>query len=88
MHYAFDLWLERKFPVVEFERFADDAVIRCSAEDQARMVLAALRERMEEVGLGLHPDKTRIVYCSRAAGQAHPSTRPSRSSGSRSGPGT
>jgi hypothetical protein len=26
-------------------------------------VLAALQERMSEVGLALHPDKTRIVYC-------------------------
>ena len=23
MHYAFDLWLEREFPTVEFERYAD-----------------------------------------------------------------
>jgi RNA-directed DNA polymerase len=28
MHYAFDSWLEREFPTVEFERFADDAVLR------------------------------------------------------------
>jgi hypothetical protein len=27
------------------------------------MVLGALHERMAEVGLELHPDKTRIVYC-------------------------
>jgi len=26
-------------------------------------VLAAIAERMQEVGLRLHPDKTRIVYC-------------------------
>ena len=26
-------------------------------------MLAAIAERMEEVGLRLHPDKTRIVYC-------------------------
>jgi RNA-directed DNA polymerase len=63
MHYAFDKWLEREFPTVEFERYADDAVVHCVTERQAREVLAALEERMAEVGLELHPDKTRIVYC-------------------------
>jgi len=63
MHYAFDLWLGREFPAVEFERYADDGVIHCASEHQARKVLAALHERMAEVGLALHPDKTRIVYC-------------------------
>ncbi|MFI2301732.1 reverse transcriptase domain-containing protein [Actinacidiphila glaucinigra] len=63
MHYAFDTWLAREFPAVHFERYADDAVVHCVTERQARQVLAALGDRMEEVGLRLHPDKTRIVYC-------------------------
>ncbi|MGW9033026.1 group II intron reverse transcriptase/maturase [Streptomyces sp. NPDC055722] len=63
MHYAFDTWLAREFPAVQFERYADDAVVHCVTERQARQVLAALGDRMEEVGLRLHPDKTRIVYC-------------------------
>jgi RNA-directed DNA polymerase len=63
MHYAFDKWLEREFPAVEFERYADDAVVHCATERQAREVLAALEQRMAEVGLQLHPDKTKIVYC-------------------------
>jgi RNA-directed DNA polymerase len=63
MHYAFDAWLDREFPLVRFERYADDAVVHCATEQQARRVLAALEERMAELGLQLHPDKTRIVYC-------------------------
>lgn len=63
MHYAFDMWLEREFPTVGFERYADDAVVHCVTERQAREVLAALSLRMDEVGLRLHPDKTKIVYC-------------------------
>jgi RNA-directed DNA polymerase len=63
MHYAFDMWLEREFPTTYFERYADDAVVHCATEWQARKVLAALEERMAEVGLELHPGKTRIVYC-------------------------
>jgi RNA-directed DNA polymerase len=63
MHYAFDTWLERQFPAVAFERYADDAVVHCATERQARAVLAALEQRMADVGLRLHPDKTKIVYC-------------------------
>jgi RNA-directed DNA polymerase len=63
MHYAFDAWLEREFPTVQCERYADDAVLHCVTERQAHRVLAALHERMAKVGLRLHPDKTRIVYC-------------------------
>ena len=63
LHYAFDMWLARQFPAVWFERYADDAVLHCVSEHQARQVLAALGDRMVEVGLRLHPDKTAIVYC-------------------------
>lgn len=63
MHYAFDLFLAREFPSVDFERYADDAVVHCVTERQARQVWAALEARMEEVGLRLHPDKTKLVYC-------------------------
>jgi hypothetical protein len=52
-----DRWLEREFPTVEFERYADAAVVHCVTERQAREVLAALSARMVEVGLQLHPDK-------------------------------
>jgi len=63
LHYALDTWMAGKFPSVPFERYVDDAVVHCRSERQARMVLAALEERMGQVGLMLHPDKTRIVYC-------------------------
>jgi RNA-directed DNA polymerase len=63
LHYAFDAWLAREFPEVTFERYVDDAVVHCVSEVQARTVLAAIGTRMEQVGLRLHPDKTRIVYC-------------------------
>lgn len=63
MHYAFDVWMARNFPDCPFERYADDAVVHCASEERARQVLAALEQRMSEVGLRLHPDKTRVVYC-------------------------
>ncbi|HEX9536970.1 MAG TPA: group II intron reverse transcriptase/maturase [Streptosporangiaceae bacterium] len=63
LHYAFDTWMARRFPALPFERYVDDAVVHCRSERQARMVVQAIGERMEQVGLRLHPDKTRIVYC-------------------------
>jgi RNA-directed DNA polymerase len=63
MHYAFDTWLVRRFPAVTFERYCDDAVIHCGSEEQARQVRDALAQRLAQVGLELHPAKTRIVYC-------------------------
>src|SRR5256884_3751328 len=63
MHYAFDAWMAREYPAVSFERYADDAVVHCVTERQAREVLTAIGKRMEQVGLRLHPAKTRIVYC-------------------------
>ena len=63
MHYAFDKWMDREFPGCPFERYADDAVIHCDTEAQARHLWAALAERLGSVGLELHPVKTKVVYC-------------------------
>jgi retron-type reverse transcriptase len=40
LHYAFDMFLEREFPAVEFERYADDAVVHCVTGRQAPMALS------------------------------------------------
>jgi hypothetical protein len=63
MHYAFDKWMVREHPNCPFERYADDVVVHCVSRRQAQTVLADIAARMGEVGLTLHPDKTRIVYC-------------------------
>ena len=63
LHYAFDKWMERNFPNILFERYADDSVCHCKSEAQAKMLKNALEQRMKEVGLELHPEKTKIVYC-------------------------
>jgi len=63
LHYAFDAWMAREFPGVPFERYVDDAVVHCESERQAQKVLAAIGARMEQVGLRLNPEKTKIVYC-------------------------
>ena len=63
LHYGFDSWMVRTFPGVQFERFADDVVVHCVTEGQARYVREAIGRRLVEVGLELHLDKTKIVYC-------------------------
>lgn len=63
LHYGFDLWMDREFPTIQFERFADDVVVHCVTERQAQQVRAAIGSRMVDIGLELHPDKTKIVYC-------------------------
>ncbi|HZW43417.1 MAG TPA: group II intron reverse transcriptase/maturase [Dermatophilaceae bacterium] len=63
MHYAFDKWMDREFPGQPFERYADDAVIHCDTEEQARHLWARLAERLGSLGLELHPGKTKVVYC-------------------------
>jgi group II intron reverse transcriptase/maturase len=63
LHYGFDAWMAREFPAIRFERFADDLVIHCASELQANHVRKRLARRLVEVGLELHPEKTRIVYC-------------------------
>lgn len=63
MHYAFDEWLRRNYPSVQFARYADDAVVHARSQHEAETLLAALRQRLAECGLELHPLKTKIVYC-------------------------
>ena len=63
LHYGFDSWMFREYPGVQFERFADDVVVHCVTERQARQVREAIGRRMVDIGLDPHPDKTRIVYC-------------------------
>ena len=63
LHYAFDVWMQRSFRGIRFERYADDAIVHCRSERQAKTVLEAIRGRFAQCGLELHPEKTRIVYC-------------------------
>jgi len=63
LHYAFDKWMDREHPEIPFERYADDGVCHCKSKAQAEMLRRELIERLKEVGLELHPEKTKIVYC-------------------------
>jgi len=63
LHYAFDEWMRRKYPHVTFERYADDIIVHCRSERQARWIKAVIEKRLSDCMLELHPVKTKVVYC-------------------------
>ncbi|WP_206443265.1 hypothetical protein [Candidatus Protofrankia californiensis] len=52
----------REGPGARFPR-PTHPVVHCGTRRQAEQVRAAIGRRLEEVGLRLHPAKTRVVYC-------------------------
>lgn len=63
LHYTFDKWMSIHYSGIVFERYADDIVVHCESKQQAEYLLQAIRTRLEQCGLRLHPQKTKIVYC-------------------------
>jgi RNA-directed DNA polymerase len=63
LHWAFDAWMQREFPTIRFERYADDIVVHGRSQQQARHLLTKISERLAECGLTVNQGKTRIVYC-------------------------
>lgn len=63
LHYAFDMWIVKRFPSISFERYADDVIVHSHTRKQAEAILQAIKERMAQCLLELHPEKTKIVYC-------------------------
>jgi RNA-directed DNA polymerase len=63
LHYALDLWMRRKWKHLPFERYADDIIVHCRAKWEAELVRVGVTARLNECGLELHPEKTKIVYC-------------------------
>jgi len=52
-------------------RYADDAVIGCEFEEDARRILDVLPRRFERYGLKVHPEKTRLVDFRPPTGEEH-----------------
>ena len=63
LHYAFDKWSEKTDGATNFTRYADDVIVHCKSKVHAEQTLNAIGLRMRSVGLELHPEKTKIVYC-------------------------
>src|SRR5471030_1447673 len=74
LHYVFDLWAERwrrreATGDMIMVRYADDLVVGFQHEDYARRFWDAMRDRLREFSLSLHPDKTRLIEFGRFAAQ-------------------
>jgi RNA-directed DNA polymerase len=72
LHYVFDLWAERwrrheATGDMIIVRYADDVVVGFEHESDARRFWDAMRKRLEEFSLSLHPDKTRLIEFGRHA---------------------
>lgn len=72
LHYVFDLWAERwrqreATGDMIIVRYADDVIVGFEHEDDVRRFLDAMRARLEEFALSLHPDKTRLIEFGRFA---------------------
>ena len=61
LHVVFDKWMDKHHPEKPFERYADDIIVHCKTEKQARFMLRAIEQRMKTCKLTLHPEKTKIV---------------------------
>jgi RNA-directed DNA polymerase len=66
LHYILDLWVHqwRRRQArgrVVIVRYADDFVMGFEKEDDARRMVAALRERLAKFGLAIHEEKTRLI---------------------------
>jgi group II intron reverse transcriptase/maturase len=71
LHYVFDLWAQQwrrqATGDVIIVRYADDIVMGFQKEADARRFQADLAERFAKFGLGLHPEKTRLLSFGRRA---------------------
>jgi group II intron reverse transcriptase/maturase len=72
LHYVFDLWAERwrrceATGDMIIVRYADDVIVGFEREEDARRFLDAMRARLEEFMLSLHPVKTRLIEFGRLA---------------------
>jgi RNA-directed DNA polymerase len=72
LHYAFDLWAERwrrreATGNMIIVRYADDIVVGFEHEADARRFWDAMRARLQEFSLSLHPEKTRLIAFGRRA---------------------
>ena len=72
LHYVFDLWAQQwrhrhAHGNMIAVRYADDSVVGFERLDDAQRFLAEMRERLEQFGLSVHAQKTRLIEFGRHA---------------------
>ena len=63
LHHVFDAWMAENYPHIPFERYADDMVVHCKSQAQAKFIHRQIEQRFTRCKLTLHPRKTKVVYC-------------------------
>jgi RNA-directed DNA polymerase len=63
LHFAFDKWMEKFYPVLPFERYCDDIIVHCRTKREAEFIKSKITERLRQTKLELNESKTHIVYC-------------------------
>lgn len=63
LHLVFDEWMQKEFPCIHFERYADDIVVHCRSQKQLEFIESKIRARFTQCKLELCPEKTKIVCC-------------------------
>ena len=61
LHVAFDKWMDKYHFEKPFERYADDIIVHCKTDKQAKFVLSQIRKRFSDCGLELNSGKTKII---------------------------
>ena len=63
LHYVLDQWISIHYPQVKFVRYADDVIVHCTTEAEAKILLEVIGKRLSKCQLQLNEQKTQIVYC-------------------------
>jgi group II intron reverse transcriptase/maturase len=92
LHYVLDEWFVREVQPrmkgrVFIVRFADDFVIGCELESDARRLMEVLPQRFAKHGLTIHPEKTKLIAFGRPRKTAASPETPNTSPGSKPGGG-
>ncbi|WP_237342883.1 reverse transcriptase domain-containing protein [Wolbachia endosymbiont of Folsomia candida] len=66
LHYVLDLWFKKKFKprfngYMELVRYADDYLVCCESEEDAKEFLESMKQRLSKFGLEVSENKTKIV---------------------------
>jgi len=66
LHYVLDDWFEKEVKPrcrgnVFLVRYADDFIIGCSEEEDAKRIMEVLPKRFERYDLTIHPEKTQLI---------------------------
>jgi RNA-directed DNA polymerase len=61
LHYAFDMWMSKHFPIIRFVRYADDIIVHCYSQQEADKVLTSIKEVRQKLSTAKTNGERRIT---------------------------